>query len=213
MERNACPTARQWKIVAPFVPRPKPGGRPAVYPRREIVKAILYQVRNGGTWRALPHDFPPYGFVFHYFCAWLRLHDALRTKVRRQAGRRPKPSVAILDSQTVQTAEQGGRGGVAEPSRSEFIPTSAVSRIAANANVGINPNLSEVARPTRLSVRTAIRQSPGKNLRKFPSQCGVPTRARDPKNKFGRAARDPNPTKRRSRMSRMRLEVCLQAHG
>jgi transposase len=120
MERNSYPTDltdRQWKIVAPYVPRPKPGGRPALYARREIVNAILYQVRNGGVWRALPHDFPPYRIVFHYFRAWQadgtwqRLHDALRTKVRRQSGRRPMPRVAILDRQTVQTTEQGGPRG------------------------------------------------------------------------------------------------------
>jgi transposase len=103
MERNSYPTDltdRQWKIVAPYVPRPKPGGRPALYARREIVNAILYQVRNGGVWRALPHDFPPYRIVFHYFRAWQadgtwqRLHDALRTKVRRQSRPCRPPSKA-----------------------------------------------------------------------------------------------------------------------
>ncbi len=97
--RSACPTDltdRQWKIVAPYVPRSKRGSRPALYPRRGIVNAILHQVRNGGVWRALQHDFQPYRSVFQYFRdwqadgAWQRLDDALRTKVSRQAGRRPK---------------------------------------------------------------------------------------------------------------------------
>jgi putative transposase len=117
MSRTLYPTDltdRQWKLIEPYVPKPKPGGRPAKYPRREV----LYQARNGCVWRALPHDLPSYRIAFHYFRAWQkdgtwdRIHDTLREKVRRAAGKNPKPTAAILDSQSVKSTEQGGPRGV-----------------------------------------------------------------------------------------------------
>ncbi|WP_162660424.1 transposase [Tuwongella immobilis] len=63
-------TNAQWRRGSHLVPKPKPGGRPPKYTRREIVNAILYQGREGCTWRALPYDLPPYRIVFFYFRAW-----------------------------------------------------------------------------------------------------------------------------------------------
>jgi hypothetical protein len=51
---------RHWAILAPLVPAVKPGGRPACHSRREVVNAILYVVRGGIQWRAMPHDLSPW---------------------------------------------------------------------------------------------------------------------------------------------------------
>ena len=97
-------TATEWELLKPYVPEPKKGGRPAEYARSEIVNAIRYLLRTGCAWRLLPHDFPPWGTVYHYFSTWRRdgtwerMHDALRSELREAEGREAEPSAGIMDS-------------------------------------------------------------------------------------------------------------------
>src|SRR5512135_491391 len=110
-------TDDQWSVIEHLVPKPKPGGRPAQYERRQIVNGLLYVTRTGCQWRALPHDLPPWRTVYWYFMAWRddgtleRVHDRLRSAVRKAAGRDPQPTAAVLDSPSVKTTESGGPKG------------------------------------------------------------------------------------------------------
>lgn len=116
-------TDAEWSILEPLVPPPKSGGRPA-RERREILDAIGYVVRSGCAWRCLPHDFPPWQTVYHYFRLWRldgtweRIHDALREQARQTAGRAAQPSAGIVDSQSVKTTEKGGTAATTAPRRS-----------------------------------------------------------------------------------------------
>lgn len=114
-------TDDEWLILEPLIPPVKFGGRPANHMRREIVNAILYVLRTGCQWRALPHDFPPWKTVYTYYRTWRldgtwqKIHDTLRKQLRQAAGRHPEASAAILDSQSVKTTEKGGPGVTMRP--------------------------------------------------------------------------------------------------
>jgi putative transposase len=117
MERTPYPTDvtdEQWKLVEPFLPQAKLGGRPRKTDLREVLNALFYLVRTGCQWRMLPHEFPPWRTCYNYYRAWIdsgtwdEIVYLLRTDVRLEAGRNEQPRVAAIDSQSVKTTEQGG---------------------------------------------------------------------------------------------------------
>ncbi len=135
MQRKQYPTDltdAQWEIIREAMPPAEGGrtGKPRQYSMREIWNAIFYQAkggpvrsaqRHGCTWRALPHDLPPWPAVWQQYRRWRdngtleAVHAVLREQVRRKAGREPTPSATILDSQSVRVAEKRGSAGATTP--------------------------------------------------------------------------------------------------
>jgi putative transposase len=108
-------TDAEWSYIEHHLPIPGAPGRPRLHPLREILDAIFYIVRSGCAWRLLPHDFPPWKTVHHYFRIWRldgtweRMHSALRERVRVRLRRNSQPSAAIVDSQSIKTTGVGGK--------------------------------------------------------------------------------------------------------
>ncbi len=109
----------EWAVTEPTLPVPAwkqgRGGRPAEWCRRDIVDAIRYLVKEGIQWRAMPVDFPPCQTVYDLLDAWQEsgaaeaMHDELRAQCRIAARRRPEPTAAVIDSQSVKAAETVGK--------------------------------------------------------------------------------------------------------
>lgn len=106
-------TDKQWMLIAPLIPAPKPGGRNREVDVREILNAIFYILKSGCEWRMVPHDFPKWPLVYSYFRTWKndgtwkKIHDALRGKLRGAIGKKTQPSAGIIDSQSVKTGKKG----------------------------------------------------------------------------------------------------------
>jgi transposase len=103
----------EWALVAPMIRAAKRGGRPRTVDVREVLNAIFYVLSTGCQWQALPKDLPPKSTAWDYFSLWEwdgtleRIHHALYVAERERVGREASPTTAIIDSQTVKSAQKG----------------------------------------------------------------------------------------------------------
>ena len=107
-------TDAEWALAAPLIPRARHGGRRRRVDAREVLNGVFCILSTGCQWRALPKDLPPRSTVHEHLTLWewsgtlVRLQHALPVQARELAGHEASPSAAIVDSQGVKAAENGG---------------------------------------------------------------------------------------------------------
>jgi transposase len=102
-------TDEEYALIEPLLPPERSVSR------RSLLNGILYVLTTGCQWRQLPKDFPPKSTTHDYFvelqCKGIlkTIHNALHAKVRSLEARSGTPTLTIADSQSVKSAQKGGR--------------------------------------------------------------------------------------------------------
>jgi transposase len=107
-------TDEEWALLEPLIPPAKRGGNRRHVVVREVINGLMYILSTGCQWRAIPKDLPPRSTLYDYFDLWSldgtldRIHHALYVECRERAECEASPTAAIIDSQSVKSAEKGG---------------------------------------------------------------------------------------------------------
>jgi transposase len=103
----------EWRLVEPFIPPARHGGRKRHVNVREVLNSIFYVLATGRQWSALPKVLARKSTAHDYFImldrsgALRRIHEALYIAAREQAGKEASPTTAIIDSQSAKVSQKG----------------------------------------------------------------------------------------------------------
>ena len=91
----------EWQVLEPLLKEvlpPKKQTRPSNWSKRQLLDAMLYQLKSGCNWGDLPSDFPPYSTVYWHYKQWrdagvldrlmVKLHGQVRVSVKKKVGGR-----------------------------------------------------------------------------------------------------------------------------
>ena len=107
-------TDEEWALIGPLIPPAKKGGNKRTVDVRAVVNGVMYILSTDCQWAALPKDLPARSTVNDYLRRWDddhtldRIHHALYVQCLELAGREASPTAAIIDSQSVKSAEKRG---------------------------------------------------------------------------------------------------------
>jgi transposase len=115
-------TREQFEIIRAELSSAKKVTHPSTYDLYDIFCAVLYLIKEGCTWRAIPHDFPKWQNVRYHYDIWAkpdengislldRIRDKLTGAEREKQGRNSHTTMIIVDSKSVQNSEYTGCKG------------------------------------------------------------------------------------------------------
>jgi transposase len=115
-------TREEFAVIEADLAAGKKQTKPRNYELYEVFCAVLYLMKEGCSWRALPHDFPKWEDVYYHFRLWSKpgedgeslLDKVLRKLVgaeREKNGRDAQTTMLIVDSRSVKNADTAEEKG------------------------------------------------------------------------------------------------------
>ena len=109
-------TREQFEVIRPILEGATKRTHPRKYDLYDIFCAVLYLIKEGCTWRAIPHDFPKWENVRYHYDIWAKpdedgfsLPDGILrdlVEIERMAdGREARTTMLIVDTKTSQNAD------------------------------------------------------------------------------------------------------------
>ena len=77
-------TRTQFNKIAPILERARKKTKPRTLDVYNVFNGLLYVVRTGCQWRALPKDYPKFGTVHKYFRIWSEIPEGETESVLAQ---------------------------------------------------------------------------------------------------------------------------------
>ena len=133
-------TDTQWERLRPLLPSQKPStGRPAK-DHRTILSGILWILRTGSPWRALPEHYGSWKTVSSRFYRWQQagVWDRILSELQRQADVEGQLdwSLHFVDSTVVRAHQHaaGAKGGIQQRRRSVGVAAATAPRYTSAAS-------------------------------------------------------------------------------
>ena len=112
-------TREQFSVIVPMLESVRRKTKPRTVDLYEVFCAVLYLLRSGCQWRALPSDFPKWRTVHSYFAKWSEQDcdgvSVLQQALKKSGWRGPRETGAqrlqrVLDHRRAEREEHGPGG-------------------------------------------------------------------------------------------------------
>ena len=115
-------TLEQFEKIRPELKNLKKVTHPRTYDLYDLFCAVLYLLKEGCSWRSIPHDFPKWQNVRYHYDIWTQpdengvcvLDRILRKLVeeeRKKENRKEKTTMIIIDSKSIQNTDTAKEKG------------------------------------------------------------------------------------------------------